>query len=118
MDALTFVNAAVIAVCAGAAAADPIEECARIFKAEMRDGVIHGAAVVAGGLEGGVCYRLDVTLTQRGLPDPETAAVSDPCTVICTPVDFCRSAMLPLRTCSQPNGIFTVRNFGYPDTDI
>ena len=44
--------ASVIAVCAGAASADPIEECARIFEAEMRDGVVHGAAVVAGDLEG------------------------------------------------------------------
>ena len=41
------VVAAVIAVCAGAASADPIEECARIFEAETRDGVIHGAAIAA-----------------------------------------------------------------------
>ena len=30
----------------------PVAECARIFEAEMRDGVIHGATVMAGGLEG------------------------------------------------------------------
>jgi CubicO group peptidase (beta-lactamase class C family) len=29
-----------------------IDDCAQIFKAEIRDGVIHGAAVIAGGLEG------------------------------------------------------------------
>ena len=27
-------------------------ECARIFESEMRDGVIHGATVMAGGLDG------------------------------------------------------------------
>ena len=37
---------AVALVAAGAA------DCARIFEAEIRDGVIHGAVVVAGGLEG------------------------------------------------------------------
>ena len=31
---------------------DAVAECARIFEAEMRDGVIHGATVMAGGLEG------------------------------------------------------------------
>ena len=29
-----------------------IRECARIFESEIRDGVVHGAAVVAGGLDG------------------------------------------------------------------
>lgn len=29
-----------------------IQECAKIFDAEIRDGVIHGATVIAGGLEG------------------------------------------------------------------
>ena len=29
-----------------------IDDCGEIFKAEIRDGVIHGAAVIAGGLEG------------------------------------------------------------------
>ena len=29
-----------------------ISDCARIFDAEIRDGVVHGAAVVAGGLDG------------------------------------------------------------------
>ena len=31
---------------------DAIADCARIFEAEIRDGVVHGAAVVAGGLDG------------------------------------------------------------------
>ena len=31
---------------------DAVADCARIFEAEIRDGVIHGAAVVAGGLDG------------------------------------------------------------------
>ena len=31
---------------------DAVADCARIFEAEMRDGVIHGAVVIAGGLEG------------------------------------------------------------------
>ena len=31
---------------------DAVADCARIFEAEMRDGVIHGATVMAGGLEG------------------------------------------------------------------
>ena len=31
---------------------DAVADCARIFEAEIRDGVIHGAVVVAGGLEG------------------------------------------------------------------
>jgi len=31
---------------------DAVADCARIFEAEMRDGVIHGATVIAGGLEG------------------------------------------------------------------
>ena len=35
------------------AAAHGIAECSRIFEAEISDGVIHGAAVMAGGLEGG-----------------------------------------------------------------
>ena len=29
-----------------------VDECARIFEAEIREGVVHGAVVVAGGLEG------------------------------------------------------------------
>ena len=29
-----------------------LSDCARIFEAEIREGVVHGAAVVAGGLEG------------------------------------------------------------------
>ncbi len=29
-----------------------VDECARIFEAEIRDGVVHGAVVVSGGLEG------------------------------------------------------------------
>ena len=29
-----------------------IRDCARIFEAEIRDGVVHGAAVVAGGIDG------------------------------------------------------------------
>ena len=50
-----------------------VEKCARIFEGEMRDGVIHGAVVVAGGGErfgcgcvmgvGGCCaYGADDTL--------------------------------------------------------
>jgi CubicO group peptidase (beta-lactamase class C family) len=35
------------------AADSRIETCARIFNAEIEDGVIHGAAVVSGGLNGG-----------------------------------------------------------------
>ena len=31
---------------------DAVSDCARIFETEIRDGVIHGAAVVAGGLDG------------------------------------------------------------------
>ena len=31
---------------------DAVADCARIFEAEIRDGVIHGATVIAGGLEG------------------------------------------------------------------
>ena len=31
---------------------DAVADCARIFETEMRDGVIHGATVMAGGLEG------------------------------------------------------------------
>ena len=31
---------------------DALGECAQIFEAEIRDGVVHGAAVVAGGLDG------------------------------------------------------------------
>ena len=30
-----------------------LSDCARIFEAEIREGVVHGAAVVAGGLENG-----------------------------------------------------------------
>ncbi len=32
--------------------AGPLDECARIFEAEIADGVIHGAAVVSGSLDG------------------------------------------------------------------
>ena len=39
-------------VAAVAVSAGPIDECARIFEAEIADGVIHGAAVVSGGLDG------------------------------------------------------------------
>ena len=35
-----------------AVSAGPIDECARIFEAEIADGVIHGAAVVSGSLDG------------------------------------------------------------------
>ena len=42
--------AALAAACT--ARGDAVAECARIFEAEMRDGVIHGATVMAGGLEG------------------------------------------------------------------
>lgn len=31
---------------------DALSDCARIFEAEIRDGVVHGAAVVAGGIDG------------------------------------------------------------------
>ena len=43
-----------VAVLAAACTArgDAVAECARIFEAEIRDGVIHGAVVVVGGLEG------------------------------------------------------------------
>jgi len=37
---------------ASGARGDATAECARIFEADMRDGIIHGAAVVAGGLDG------------------------------------------------------------------
>ena len=33
-------------------ASNPLQECAKIFESEIKDGVIHGAAVIAGGLEG------------------------------------------------------------------
>ena len=36
----------------GTCAAKGIVDCGEIFKEEIRDGVIHGAAVIAGGLEG------------------------------------------------------------------
>ena len=42
--------AALAAACT--ARGNAVAECARIFEAEMRDGVIHGATVMAGGLEG------------------------------------------------------------------
>ena len=42
--------AAIAAACT--ARGNAVAECARIFEAEMRDGVIHGATVMAGGLEG------------------------------------------------------------------
>ena len=44
----------IAALAAAAALADSaaIGECARIFEAEIRDGVIHGATVMAGGLDG------------------------------------------------------------------
>ena len=32
--------------------ASAIGDCERIFDSEIRDGLIHGAAVVAGGLDG------------------------------------------------------------------
>ncbi|MBO5941269.1 MAG: beta-lactamase family protein [Kiritimatiellae bacterium] len=40
--------------CSGCASNQAIGECERIFKAEIRDGVVHGAAVIAGGLDGAV----------------------------------------------------------------
>ena len=43
--------AALIAI-PSCAAAHGIAECSRIFEAEISDGVIHGAAVMAGGLDG------------------------------------------------------------------
>ncbi len=45
---------ALLAAALGASGArgDAVADCARIFEAEMRDGVIHGATMVAGGLEG------------------------------------------------------------------
>ncbi|MBQ6340394.1 MAG: beta-lactamase family protein [Kiritimatiellae bacterium] len=45
------VLAVALVACYGARG-DAVAECARIFEAEMRDGVIHGATVMAGGLEG------------------------------------------------------------------
>ena len=41
-----------VAAPAVAVSAGPIDECARIFEAEIADGVIHGAAVVSGSLDG------------------------------------------------------------------
>ena len=46
------VAVAAIVACCGVACADPIRECAQILEADIRDGVIHGAAAVADGLEG------------------------------------------------------------------
>ena len=50
--AVFLVVAAVILVKGSVANAAPIQECAQIFEADIRDGVIHGAAVLAGGLDG------------------------------------------------------------------
>ena len=47
-----FSLAVVVAACSGVADSAAIRECAQIFETEMRDGVIHGAAVVSGGLDG------------------------------------------------------------------
>ena len=40
------------ALVASGASGGALTECARLFEADMRDGVIHGAAVVAGGVDG------------------------------------------------------------------
>lgn len=59
---VTIIAAALSVCCFGALAAeydvaaspvpDGMDECAKLFKDEIADGVIHGAAVVAGGLDG------------------------------------------------------------------
>ena len=51
MKALFSFAIAVVA-CPGIADSSAIQECARIFEADIREGVVLGAAVVAGGLDG------------------------------------------------------------------
>ena len=50
-NGLVAIAAAIVAV-GGVVCAEPIHECERIFDSDIRDGIIHGAAVMAGGLEG------------------------------------------------------------------
>ena len=47
-----FSFAIAIVACPGIADSSAIQECARIFEADIREGVVLGAAVVAGGLDG------------------------------------------------------------------
>ena len=58
-DMISGIQRCVVALACGAVLAQPsilrgdaISECVRIFEAEIRDGVVHGAAVVAGGIDG------------------------------------------------------------------
>ena len=53
-----------------------LDECGRIFESEIRDGVIHGATVVAGGVEG------EPVSASWGWADPAHAEPMTPRTVI------------------------------------
>lgn len=58
------------------APACPLADCARIFESEIRDGVIHGATVIAGGLEG------KDTVASWGWADAAHTAPMTPRTVV------------------------------------